>query len=251
MSNSMGLSVLMVDDERHCLEGLEWTLSEYCPEVIEIHSISDSREVATFLEAHEVDILFLDIDMPHMTGFEVLEQVQARNFHLVFTTAFDEYAVQAFKARAMDYLLKPIDKDELIAVIQRVQGKGDSRYSIKDEETKPRSKRIAICGTNGIEWLPIGEIVRCESDSNYTTIFMRQGERKVVSRTLKSLENELEGPMFVRVHRSHLVNVHFVRSLNVTMETVLILENEEEVPISRRRKAEVLQAMKALTGSQD
>ena len=128
------LSVLLVDDEEHCLESLSWLLTEYCPVVTQISCLSDSRKVIEYLSENEIDILFLDIDMPHMTGFEVLSHITDRQFHLVFTTAFNEYAVQAFKARALDYLLKPVDKDELIVAVQRAldSGQGQPQESLNE-----------------------------------------------------------------------------------------------------------------------
>ena len=206
------LSALLVDDEAHCLETLQWQLSTYCPQVEVTGSFTSSREALSQIPELNPDILFMDIEMPYLNAFDLLNLLPKKQFHLIFTTAYNEYALKAFHFSALDYLLKPINKEELISAVRKAWERNTAPPAYHQMEIliqqlnnkQHLDQKISLPTQEGLEFVPVKDIIRCQSDSNYSHIYLLSGKKLMVSRTLKLLEETLEHHSFMRVHYSHL-----------------------------------------------
>ena len=239
------LKAVLVDDEEHCIETLKWQLERHCPSVQVVKTFKSPVECLKFLMYNDIDLLFLDIEMPVLNGFDLLNALPKKDFALIFTTAYDEFAIKAIKQRAIDYLLKPIDRTELEKAVQlAVENKRDLELRLaelmKDMEMESIEK-FAIPTREGVELVNTSEIVRCESDSNYTHIYLANGKKYMVSKTLKEIEEQLLNESFVRVHQSHLVNMSHVMKYIKGTSGYLILNDGSEVPVSRRKKNDFME----------
>jgi two-component system LytT family response regulator len=248
MDSSRTIRALLVDDEIHCLETLTWQLEKFCPE-IEIVGVCDNAENAlTILNKEEIELAFLDIEMPHMNGFELLQRLKKIPFEIIFTTAYDMFAVKAFKFSALDYLLKPIDKDELVQAVQKVKEK--KNQSILPEQLnilfqnlnnhKQRSQKIALPTMNGLEFVIAEDIIHCQSEGNYTHIFLKDDFKFLICRTLKETEELLSGHNFFRVHHSHSINLNHIKKYVKGDGGYVIMSNNSSINVSRSRKEELL-----------
>src|SRR5690606_583834 len=192
------------------------------------------------------DIIFLDIEMPQMNGFEMLSNLKEINFHIVFTTAYDKFALQAIKVSALDYLVKPIDEEELIAAIEKAQSSTISntatslKHLISQIQNETLSDRLILPTQGGLEFVDLSEVIRCESDSNYTTIFLKNKSKIVVSKTLKEVEGLVHSQHFFRVHHSHFVNLKEVLKYVRGDGGHLEMSDHAVIPVSRSRKHELL-----------
>jgi two-component system LytT family response regulator len=242
------IRALLVDDEKHCLETLTWQLEKFCPE-IEIVDVCESAEKALeILDNQKIDLVFLDIEMPHMNGFELLQRLKSIPFEVIFTTAYDMFAVKAFKFSALDYLLKPIDRDELVQAVAKVNDK--KKQSILPEQLdilfqnlynrKQTSQKIALPTMNGLEFVIADDIVHCQSEGNYTHIFLKDNARYLICRTLKETEELLSGHNFFRVHHSHTINLNHIKKYVKGDGGYVIMSNDSSVNVSRSRKEELL-----------
>lgn len=216
------IKTLIIDDESGARALLQSMLNDHCPEV---EVVADADSMATGLKAiatYKPQLVFLDIKMPHGTGFDLLEQVPNKDFEVIFTTAHDEYGIKAIKFAALDYLLKPIDIDELQDAIVKARRKIQDRTRHLDEQLKVlfanfqnesrKLKQVALPTQDGILFLPVREILRCEADGSYTRIHRINGDQVLISKNLKEIEGLLEGLHFCRVHKSHLIGLdHVVR----------------------------------------
>lgn len=252
MQETQELRAVVVDDEPHGVKMLVNFLHNYCENVTVVATASNATEARTALAATNPDVLFLDINMPNENGFDVLASIEQRTFQVVFVTAYQEYAIKAIKAGALDYLLKPVDIDELRACIERIKTERTANYSESDKSkqvsivmqtlaanTKTLGK-IAVPTTNGFEFIPTNHIIRCESDNTYTTFFLHDGKKILVCKPIKEYEGLLEGSGFMRVHRSHLVNLAHVHQVHRTDGWHIITTDNARVEIARRRVEDVL-----------
>ena len=240
------LTAAIVDDEPHCIETLEWDLRTYCPNCTVVATYSDPREAIANLLDVNPDVLFLDIEMPHFNGFELLDRLQQLSSHLIFTTAYSQYAIKAFRHSAVDYLLKPVDGEELIAALSKVDvGPGRTRDpnalkvlfgQLADRASSPT--RISFPTADGWELIEISEIIRCQSDGSYSYVFLSGGRKLTISRNLKQLEYPLGEYGFQRVHHRHLVNVSRIRK--VMRNGALLLSDGSEIMVSRAKKDQVM-----------
>lgn len=239
------LSVLILDDEPKAIEGLEWELSTFCPNVKVVATFTNPVEAQLFLKKNSVDCVFLDIEMPQMDGFQFLDELPRREFAVIITTAYDQYALHAIKERALDYLLKPIDSDDLIEAVKRVdKHKQSSQINDRLEEvllnlsSQANSKggsRIGFSFDGKIIFLTSDEIIYCEGDGNYTNIYLEKGKKLLISQTLKKVEEKLPPDEFFRVHNSYIINLSQVREYLKT-DGYVVLMNEKKIPVSRNRK---------------
>jgi two-component system, LytTR family, response regulator len=234
------LKVIIIDDEPDCVRLLELQLERHCPNVTVIGSTSNSEDGLIMLLKTPPDLLYLDIEMPHLNGFDLLEKVGDLTFQVVFTTAYDRYAVRAFKFSALDYLLKPIDPVELKATVekaaQKVQVVQQQLDLLKQQLLSPRrSSRIALPQLNGFIIADIEQIIYCESDSNYTRFHMKNNEQYLICRSLGEVENLLEGYTFFRPHKQFLVNTNEIKRVIRDDGTILELSNGMQVPVSRQK----------------
>lgn len=246
------LRALIVDDEAYSCESLQTLLDRYCPEVTVIDICNSGEAALKSIRKHQPDLLFLDIEMPHMNGFELLRQLESATFQLIFTTSYDQYAIKAIKFSALDYLLKPIDREELKAAVQKaVQKLGEplpQQLSIllqRISGANSNVQKIALPTMEGLQMVPIDTIIHCSSDSNYTNLFLKGGRKLTVSKTLKDIEEMLDDYSFLRVHHSYLVNTNEIERYIKGEGGYLILSNGTAVDVSRSRKEQLMQKLQA------
>jgi two-component system LytT family response regulator len=238
------LSVLILDDEPKAIESLEWELSTFCPNVEVTAIFTNPVEAQAFLKKNSVDCIFLDIEMPQMDGFQFLDELPNREFAVIITTAYDQYALHAIKERALDYLLKPIDSDDLVEAVKRVdKHKQSSQINDRLEEVllnlssqaNNKGSRLGFSFDGKILFLTSDEIIYCEGDGNYTNIYLEKGKKLLISQTLKKVEEKLPADEFFRVHNSYIINLSQVREYLKT-DGYVVLMNEKKIPVSRNRK---------------
>ena len=238
------ITALVIEDELHPRKVLSRLITQYCRQVHVVGECADAAEgLASILEC-DPDLVFLDIDMPCMSGLEMLNQLEEINFDVIFTTAHDEYALEAFKVSPVDYLLKPIDEKELIQAIARLEKRRQRTFNKEQfdllmtnlRQSHDFLQKIAVPSHETLEFVDIGDIIRCEADRNYTLIFTREGKKHVYSRTLKEVEKLLPKDIFFRVHQSHLVNLHEIQTYVRGVGGQLILKDKKVIPVSRTRK---------------
>jgi len=242
------INSVLVDDEKHCLETLAWQLEKFCPQVGIVAQCESGEQALQVLSKNNVDLVFLDIEMPRMNGFELLQRVGQVTFDVIFTTAYDMFAVKAFKFSALDYLLKPIDKDELIQAVSKVKRK--KAQPIMPEQLdilfqtlygkKPTSPKVALPTMSGLEFVTAGEIIHCQSEGNYTHIYLEDKSHYLICRTLKETEELLSGHNFFRVHHSHLINLNHIRKYIKGDGGYVIMSDNTSISVSRSRKEELL-----------
>nr|WP_299070970.1 LytTR family DNA-binding domain-containing protein [uncultured Allomuricauda sp.] len=243
------IQALIIDDEAKARQGLRLVLEKYCPE-IKILALCESPEIGLEkINALKPDLIFLDVQMPKMSGFDLLERVSKINFEVIFVTAYDRYAIKAIKFSALDYLLKPIDVDELMNAVEKISKKKKNKvaqYGSLLKNVKPgmeKLKRLAIPSDNEIIMQPIADIIYCEADSSYTTLYLSGGKKITVSKTLKEFENILPEGDFCRIHHSTLVNMAHVTKYIKGEGGYVIISNNNHLNVSRRKKDQFLQML--------
>src|SRR5690606_4153007 len=240
----MTYSVVLIDDERHCTESLELLLGEKHPDLKVTGKFNDSREALEFLRKNPTDLVFLDIEMPGMGGFELLGSLEQLRFDVIFVTAYDQYAVKAFNYSAISYLLKPVDEDELDSALLRWKEKNEkvlsmAQLTMMNEMLRSNYRlksRVALPTLDGLEFIEIEDIIRCESESNYTRIYCYDTSKYLICRTLKEVEQVLNENGFIRVHHSHLINPKYIRKFVRNDGGYLMMSDGASVPISRGKK---------------
>lgn len=241
-------STMIIDDEIGSIKSLQWELNAFKDELDIVATTQSPTEGLELLKQHQPQLLFLDVEMPGMNGFELLENAGQLHCDVVFTTAYDEFAVKAFEVSALDYLLKPVSSEELARVMEKVQEKQNhDLFNQKFEfllkhihRGDPRFRTIVVPTMESLDFIEVDTIIRCEADSNYTRIFRTEGKTLMVSKTLKSFEKMVDGMGFFRVHNSHLVNVRFIKQFLRGEKGTLILKDGTCLPVSRSRKLEFL-----------
>lgn len=249
------IKTLIVDDEMHCCENLQWQLTKYCPE-IEVAAVCNSAGKALQqICRQEPQLVFLDVEMPDMNGFEMLEGLAQVKFDIIFTTAFDQYAIRAIKFGALDYLIKPIDKDELREAVDKFINR-TQRDSLKQlnallshikKSNDLSFQKIALPTMHSYELVPLNNIVVCESKNNYTTVRLNNGQNILISKTLKQVEDLLDMQPFFRVHNSFLVNLQYAIRYVKGEGGYLVMNNDLTVPVARSKKEELLKLITHLS----
>ncbi len=245
----MKIKSVILDDEQHCVETLQWQLEKYTPAVELVSAFESPIEALDYIQTHPIDLLFLDIEMPEMNGFELLQRCANVNFDVIFTTAYDEFAVKAFKASAIDYLLKPIDKEDLVAAVKKVEDAKNSPILPEQMEIfynainpqRALKERIAVPTQEGLYFVKIKEIMYCISESNYTFIHLVDNKKICVSRTLKEIESMLVGEGFLRIHNSHLINLSKIEKYMRGDGGYVIMDDQKALSVSRSRKDALLE----------
>lgn len=242
------LKAIIVDDEKHASSTLQWELERSCPNVEVMEVFNKPLDAAAKIPSLDPDILFLDVEMPRMSGFDLLKSLGQPDFGVIFTTAYDQFALKAIKHSAVDYLLKPVDKDELVAAIEKFEASKQAAISVEQMELlfeKVQSKnidfgKIALPSSSGLVFIDPSELIHCQSDSNYTEVYFRDGRKHVISKTLKEIESLLNCHGFMRVHHSHIVNLRHVTEYIKSEGGYLILDDGSHISVSRSRKEELL-----------
>lgn len=245
----MKLRAILIDDEKNCLTSLAYDIEQHCPEVEVVAQCQGSKEGLLSIKQHDPDLVFLDIDMPYINGFELLEMIPSIRFATIFTTAYDKYAVQAFKISAVDFLMKPINQKELINAVEKVavhhsKQSAQKQISFLIEQIQAIEsdsvKKIALPTFEGVEFVNLNDINYCQSDNNYTHVFLQDGTDLLISKTLRYIEEMLCDYHFFRVHNSYIVNLNYVKRYVKGDGGYLLLENGKDITVSRSKKAELL-----------
>src|SRR5690349_20883607 len=237
------LSCIIVDDELKSRESLKILVEDFCQNVEVKALCQDVAEALVAIKMHKPDVVFLDIHLQRETGFDLLTRLKDFDFEVIFTTAYSEYAIKAFKFSAIDYLLKPIDIEELKAGLVKVEKKVNGNISGRLKQMMDNLKggsvenfKLALPTTDGLLFIRVNDIVYCEASSNYTQIFMHDGKKHLVSRTLKEYEDILRESNFFRIHHSYLINLNLVKKYVRGEGGYVVMNNDTSLDVSKRKK---------------
>ena len=243
------IKAILIDDEINALEMMEWLIKTYCPKVTIAGMYKNADEGVRGIKEHRPDVVFLDIEMPHMNGFDMLEQFDELFFDVVFCTAYDQFALKAFRYSALNYLLKTVDPDDLVATVERVEKLRSvptreqfqllmQNINAQEKSTPPR---IALSHNDGLIFVKTADILYCEAESNYTCVHLADGKKILVSRVLKELDEALSGADFFRVHGSFLVNLNHIKKFVRGDGGYLVMDNDVTISVSRSRRQEFME----------
>lgn len=244
------VKAVIIDDEQHSIDTLKWKLENYCSEVVVQASFDSPADGVKYLKNNPPDLLFLDIQMPMLNGFDVLEELgRDLPFDIIFVTAYDNFGIQAVKFSALDYLLKPVQNRELKEAIEKHMKK--TTHKVPSEqldvlldnvqaEKRGKTGRIALASKESIEYVDPQQIICCEANSNYTNVYLAEGRKKVISKTLKEFEDMLSVYDFFRPHNSFLVNLKRVKEFIRGDGGYLVMENKMKVLVSKSKREELM-----------
>ena len=239
----MKLSAILVEDEANSREILSNYLAKYCPSVHLLGEAASIEEAKVLIEKHELDLVFLDVEMPFGTGFDLLDQLPDRTFETVFVTAYDQYAIDALNKHAAYYLMKPINIDELIKAVDYVTEIRKKEDALEDQVLSPKLNKvdgkITLPQQDGFQILNVADILYCKADDNYTEIYL-ENKKIVVSKTLKYFEEALSQFTFARIHKSYLVNVNEVVKYRKGKGGSVVISNGKELLVSASKKKDLL-----------
>lgn len=243
------MKCIIVDDEPHAIGLLKNLLNDYCPEVKILHEDTSIDQAYESIRLYEPDILFLDIKIGNSDGFELLDRFESLPFEVVFTTAYNHYAVKAFDYGAIHYLTKPIHPEKLESAVKRVQETGIEPFTQQFEKLKELMQqnqvdKISLPNRMGSEFVAIGDIVYCMASGSYTTIFMSNGEEKLISKPIGYLEKLLDKNIFCRTHKKYLVNTGKISSFVKGRTSICVLGEHGSVEVSKGYKDELLEMLK-------
>ena len=248
------IQAIIVDDEIDGREALRLAIQRHCPALQVVAVCSSAPEAKRAILKLKPKLVFLDIQMPHMSGFDLLEQMEQIDFATIFVTAFDSFAIKAIKFSAFDYLLKPLDTDDLQTAVERFVSEQEAQpvlpqydHLLHNLKAGPVTfERLAIPTPEGLEFVPLDKIIYCQANGNYSIIHMRDRQQYLVSRSLKECESLLEEQGFCRVHHASLINLTHVQKYIKGEGGYVILSEGHHVDISRRRKEEFLKRIAIL-----
>ena len=229
------MKAIIIDDEPAFRLVLEDLLSSNFKHITIQEQCADAISGFSAIKKHAPDIVFLDVEMPGMSGVELLDKLPDRKFDVVFTTSHDKYALQALKQQAADYLIKPVNIIDLTAAIDKITKRRNAGKAYQ-----PDSQVVMLPNGDGLSFYQVNEIVRCESDANYTTVHLATNEKVVITKQLGELETLLSPHGFYRTHKSHLINLQLIKRIVKSEGGYIIMQNGEQVPLSRTKKEEFL-----------
>lgn len=245
------MKALILDDEPYCTETLEVLIKRHVEPPIETYTFTDPLKALEFLEHNHIDLLFLDIEMPLMSGFDFIEKAKWFGGKVIFTTAYDAYALKAFQVNAIAYLLKPVDKSELIKAIQKVvliPSIADRQLIdlLRNQLMAPASteKKVAVATSEGIHMIAPEKVIRLESEGSYSTIYIEGAKPLLVSKNLRELEGMFNNPQFFRIHKSHLINLAHIQFVSKNDGGFVRMSDGSSVPISRSSRQEFFDRIK-------
>jgi two-component system LytT family response regulator len=238
------ITAIVIDDETRARETIIQMISLYCKNISVVDQASDTQSAYVAINQHKPDIIFLDINLKTDTGFDLLKRFNQIDFKIIFITAFDKYAINAFKFSAIDYILKPVHPDDLIAAVAKVERLHQKEVFQKTfntllsnfEHKAPEQKVIVLKTSENIHLVNVGDIIRCESDRNYTMFYLSDKKKILVSQTLKEYDELLESFGFYRIHQSHLINIKYVDHYVKSEGGYLVLKDGSQIPVSHRKK---------------
>ncbi len=246
--------IALIDDELHCVKSLLLHINGLFPDFEVVFRSTKPREAIKMLQETAVDLVFLDVEMPGINGFELLDQFDRPPFDVIFTTAYSQYAIQAFKVRAVDYLLKPIDERELLEAVTGWR----ERRELEKENTQIGAlldglkkdgllgNKVAVPVFDGFEFIDVKAIMYCQSENNYTNIHFESGKTLLISKTLKEFEKVMEKFLFIRTHQSYLINPQYMRKYVRNDGGYIVLVNGKEIPVSASRKRLIVGLFEAI-----
>jgi two-component system, LytTR family, response regulator len=236
---------IIIDDEKQCINTLELMVKKHCPDLVIDATCDSAAEGIKAINRHRPELVFLDIEMPKMNGFDMLEQIDDIFFHVVFTTAYNQFAIKAFRYSALNYLLKPIDPDDLKETVRRIEKNQGAplkeqlnmmMQQMKKKEGGPQ--RIALSTGDGLMFVNTTEVIYCQSESNYTYVYLVSGDKVLLARPLKEFEETLSGDRFFRIHNSYLVNLDQIKKFIRSDGGYVVMNNGTQITIARARREE-------------
>ncbi len=248
------IKAIIVDDELGARESLSKMIEKNCKQIEVIAKVDSMLSAFEAITNKEPDLVFLDIEMPNGNAFDLLEKFKKINFNIIFTTAYDHYAIKAIKFSAVDYILKPIDPEELITAVKRFENQSgqkntlDKQFKTLLSNARPENKlkKVGIPDGDGLIFINLSDIVRCDSDGNYTFFILTNGKKIIASRTLGEYEQMFADDNFFRVHRSHLINLEHVKKYIKGEGGYVVMSDNSQVEVSRRNKTDFLEKLSHL-----
>ena len=243
------IKAVIIDDEPKAIQGLSWELCNFSNDLEVVATFTEPEKAIPYLKSSKIDCLFLDIEMPTMDGFQFLEKLENKDFAIVITTAYNEYAITALKKEAIDYLLKPIDTDDLADTIVKIKKYNSKNFSADKFEdmllkfnNKLHHKKITINTDGKLVFLEPKDIFYVESDGNYSTLHLSENKKIVVTKKLKEINELLPSDHFFRIHNSYIINLNKIKEF-LKSDGYIVLENNTKIPVSRQRKSEFLEKL--------
>jgi len=249
------IKAIIIDDEKNSREVIHEIIKEYFDEIKIVAQAGDVETSIKEIEKHKPNLLFLDIDLPDGTGFDVLKNVDYKDMKVIFITAHQEYAITAIKFSAFDFILKPYNSSELIKTVKRViEEQNAENNSLRFEailsnfgNALPELKKIVLKTSDRIYLVNIKDIIRCEAENNYTLFYLSNGNKILVSKTIKTYETLLANHGFLRVHQSHLVNLNYIQHFDKPDGGMLVLSDNSSVPVSQQKRSNLLDYFSSLS----
>jgi two-component system, LytTR family, response regulator len=239
------IKAIIVDDEQNCVEMLEWLLKTYCPMVTIVAMCNSGEQGIEAINRHRPDVVFLDIEMPKMNGFAMLEKFDELFFDVVFTTAYNKFAIKAFRYSALNYLLKPVDPEDLQMTVKKLEDKktavGKDQLNLLLENMKNLAnpvQRIALSTGDGLIFVNTADIMYCQAESNYTNVVLTSKNKILVAKTLKDIDETLSGKDFFRVHNSFLININQIKKFVRGDGGYIVMNDDTQITIARSKREE-------------
>lgn len=248
------IKAIIVDDELGARESLSKMIEKNCKQIEVVAKVDSMLSAFEAITNKEPDLVFLDIEMPNGNAFDLLEKFKSINFNIIFTTAYDHYAIKAIKFSAIDYILKPIDSEELVTAVKRFENQRGQKESLDKQfktllsNVKPENKlkKVGIPDGDGLIFINLSDIIRCDSDGNYTFFILTSGKKIIASRTLGEYEQMFVDDNFFRIHRSHLINLEHVKKYIKGEGGYVVMTDNSQVEVSRRNKTDFLEKLSHL-----
>jgi two-component system LytT family response regulator len=239
------LKAVIVDDELSGIEVLEYALKRHCPEIEIVHTFSSSTEALEKIPSLMPDVLFVDVEMPQLNGFELVEKLASLNIQIIFITAYNEFALKAFRVSALDYLLKPVDIDELKAAVAKLKSLAKPDNQAMDAlleyiKSQKQINKISLSTEKGIHFIDATEVLYCLSSGPYSVFYLKSGQELVCSKSIGEYEKMLEDKGFYRIHNSSLINVEHLKRFVRTDGGYVEMSDGKTLTVSRRKKDEFL-----------
>ncbi len=239
------LRTIIIDDEPDCINLLKFELQQHCLQIDVVGTFNSSTKALNEIDMLSPDLIFLDIEMPVMNGFELLEKLMPVNFNIIFVTAYNQFAIKAFRFSALDYLVKPFEVNDLVEAVAKAEKK--QQPSSAQLETLQRGikgaaiSKIAIPGQNGVTFIEINDIVFAEASNNYTKLILLNNQQHIISKTLKDVQDVLEERQFLRVHRQYIINLNHVKQFFRGDNMYVVMDNGENIPVARSQKDKLVE----------
>lgn len=242
------IKAIIIDDEPKCITALRNDIKMFCRDVMIIDACSSAKEGILSIKRNQPDLIFLDVEMPWMNGFEMLEILDKDiNFHIIFTTAHDQFAAKAFRVSALDYLLKPIDHTHLISAVSKLTNSLHEKESfnkisnlLHNSKVPAEQSKIAIPNRDGYNFIPVNQILYCKAEGSYTNIILRDNKKLLLSKSLGETEQMLPLELFERIHHSLIVNIQHVNQFRKSSGLYIVMDNGEELSVSKSKKDQLL-----------